>query len=87
MSRMKATLRGFVLAAILLALAAAGGCTESYRSTGDLTVSGRDVVYIRDERTGLCFAVLALQNPAATSVTEMAMTRVPCQALSGLDSE
>lgn len=68
----------------LLALLAALGtvaCKTSYRSTSEITVSSQDIVYLRDERTSLCFAVLALQNPAGTSIREMTMTSVPCEKL------
>lgn len=67
---------------LLLALAGVAACKSSYRSTSEVSVAGGDVVYLRDERTDLCFAVLALQNPAGTSIKELAMTSVPCEKLS-----
>jgi hypothetical protein len=58
---------------------AVGSCIQSYAPTKKVSVSGEDIVYVRDERTGLCFAVLFLANPAGTAVNEMAMAAVPCE--------
>jgi len=60
------------------------GCTHWHESTADVTVRGSDIVYLRDERADLCFAVLFLENAAGTSVREMSMTSVPCEKLQGV---
>jgi len=78
---MRQTLRCGAVLLVLLAIVILAGCKSGYRSTAEVSVSGGDVVYLRDERTGLCFAVLALQNPVGTRIREMAMTGVPCENL------
>ncbi len=72
------------LAALLMLAAAAGSCKKQYKTTADVTAHAEDIVYLRDERTGLCFAVLALQNPAGTTIEQITMTEVPCKRLEGV---
>jgi hypothetical protein len=72
---------------LFVALVATMGCKSGYRSTSKVSVSGRDVVYLRDPRTDLCFAVLAVQNPAGTSISEVAMTGVPCEKLAQVQTQ
>lgn len=76
--------RMLVITLLAACLAAASACTGMHRAAKDVNVSGEDVVYLKDERTNLCFAVLYLQNKVGTSVSEMAMTPVPCEALGGV---
>ena len=57
------------------------GCKSAYRSTSEVSISGEDIVYLQDQRTKLCFAVLALQNPMGTKIREMKMVSVPCDTL------
>ena len=56
-------------------------CKSSYRSTSEISISSEDIVYLRDQRTNLCFAILALQNPLGTKIREMTMASVPCDTL------
>jgi hypothetical protein len=69
-----------LLTAILFALLV-WGCTSMHRGATDVNVSGEDIVYLKDERTNLCFAVLFIQNKVGTSVRTMGMTDVPCEDL------
>lgn len=56
-------------------------CKSGYRSTSEVSVTGEDIVYLRDQRTDLCFAVLALENPLGTKIRQVAMVSVPCDSL------
>ena len=69
-----------ILTPILFALLVYG-CTSLHKGTTDVNVSGEDIVYLKDERTNLCFAALFIQNKLGTSVRTMGMTRVPCEDL------
>ena len=73
-----ASLIGFAMLSVLTA------CTSWHESTTDVTVHGSDIVYLRDERADLCFAVLFMANAAGTSVNQMSMTSVPCEKLQGV---
>jgi len=81
--------RGWPRFGFLVFLVALGfiSCKSGYRSTAEVTLSGSDVVYLRDDRTGLCFAVLVMQNPTGTSIKEMSMTSVPCEKLGGVSTK
>ena len=57
------------------------GCTSMHKGATDVNVSGEDIVYLKDERTNLCFATLFIQNKIGTSVRMMGMTQVPCEDL------
>jgi hypothetical protein len=69
-----------ILIPILFALLVSG-CTSLHKGATDVNVSGEDIVYLKDERTNLCFAALFIQNKIGTSVRMMGMTRVPCEDL------
>ena len=69
-----------VLTPILFVLLLSG-CTSMHKGVTDVNVSGEDIVYLKDERTNLCFAALFIQNKIGTSVRMMGMTRVPCEDL------
>jgi len=75
------TARLAVAAAVVIFAAGAMSCTGWQRAAHDVNVSGEDIVYLRDERTNLCFAVLYLENMIGTKVKHMAITSVPCEAL------
>ncbi len=75
-----------LLVALMAAGVALGACKRHYKTTPEVTAHGDDVVYLRDERTGLCFAVLALQNPAGTTIEQITMTEVPCERLEGVET-
>lgn len=69
------------LAALAALAAGTPACTGWHRAAKDVNVTGEDIVYLRDERTDLCFAVLYLQNKVGTSITDATMTAVPCESL------
>ena len=73
-----AALAGLAMLSVLTA------CTSWHESTTDVTVQGKDIVYLRDDRTDLCFAVLFMANAAGTSIREMSMASVPCEKLKGV---
>ncbi|MFQ5701578.1 MAG: hypothetical protein ACE5HU_07025 [Acidobacteriota bacterium] len=77
--------RSSIALLLLVALAALTmTCTSWQRGTTDVNVTGQDIVYLKDERTNLCFAVLFLRNKVGTSVNDMAMTSVACADLDGV---
>ena len=72
-----------ILTPILLALCVLllGGCTSLHKGVTDVNVNGEDIVYLKDERTNLCFAALFIQNKVGTTVKMMGMISVPCEVL------
>jgi hypothetical protein len=66
---------------VLLLMLGAIGCTSWQKGVTDPALKGQDIVYLRDDRTDLCFAVLMLGNKVNTKVSDMAMTQVPCSSL------
>ncbi len=71
------------VAALALLLMTAG-CTSWHKAAHDVNVSGEDIVYLKDDRTDLCFAVLFITNKIGTSVRETTMAPVPCENLKGV---
>lgn len=67
--------------AVLFLVGVTAGCTSWQSGVNDVNLSGEDILYLKDERTDLCFAVLVLGNKMGTSVSQMAMTNVDCSAL------
>lgn len=70
--------------AVLALLLMTAGCTSWHKAARDVNVSGEDIVYLKDDRTDLCFAVLFLSNKVGTSVETTAMVPVPCENLEGV---
>lgn len=81
---MRRTLVGLAIASALLGLA---GCKSAYRSTKELAVHSQDIVYLKDDRTDLCFAVLAIQNAPGTAIRDLTMAPVPCANLRGVKTQ
>ncbi len=75
-----------LLLIVVLGLGMLGGsaCTSWHRATTDPNVSGEDIVYLKDDRADLCYAVLFMSNKAHTSIRTMGMTSVPCDKLQGV---
>ena len=69
---------------VLLAALAAAGCTSWHAAATDPNISGEDIVYLKDDRANLCYAVLFVSNKVRTSVHTMGMTTVPCESLTGV---
>ncbi len=85
--RMRKAARQVFGPAAVLALLLGLSCKSGYQSTSEVSIHGQDLVYLHDQRTDLCFAVLALQNPAGTSIRELTMASVPCEKLSGVPTQ
>jgi len=71
-------------ALVLLVALATVGCTSWHTAATDPNISGEDIVYLKDDRANLCYAVLFVSNKIHTSVRTMGMTSVPCESLSGV---
>ncbi len=69
---------------ILLIALATVGCTRWHTAATDPNISGEDIVYLKDDRANLCYAVLFVSNKVGTSVRTMGMTTVPCENLQGV---
>lgn len=69
---------------ILLATLATVACTSWHTAATDPNISGEDIVYLKDDRANLCYAVLFVANKVHTSVRTMGMTSVPCESLAGV---
>lgn len=69
---------------VLLVALATVGCTSWHTAATDPNISGEDIVYLKDDRANLCYAVLFVSNKIHTSVRAMGMTSVPCESLSGV---
>ena len=69
---------------VLLVALATVGCTSWQQAATDPNISGEDIVYLKDDRANLCYAVLFLSNKLHTKVRTMGMTTVPCESLSGV---
>ena len=63
------------------------GCTGWHGAATDLNISGQDIVYLKDERANLCYAVLFITNKAHTSVRTMGMTTVSCDSIKGVPAK
>lgn len=68
---------------VLIAMVAVG-CTSWHTAATDPNISGEDIVYLKDDRANLCYAVLFVSNKLHTSVRTMGMTSVPCESLAGV---
>ena len=69
---------------VLILVLGLTGCTSWHRAATDPNVNGEDIVYLKDDRAGLCYAVLFISNKAHTSINSMGMTSVPCDKLQGV---
>ncbi len=69
---------------VLLVALATVGCTSWHKAATDPNISGEDIVYLKDDRANLCYAVLFVSNKIGTSVRTIGMTNVPCESLAGV---
>ena len=74
-------MRVFALVMLVLCCIA---CTSWHKAATDVNVSGESIVYLKDDRTNLCFAVLFIGNKTSTSLETMGMTSVSCEDLEGV---
>lgn len=58
---------------VALLLAGCGVSTSS-----NVNISGEDLRYMQDERTGLCFAVTASRKALKLDTTGLGLANVPC---------
>jgi hypothetical protein len=72
--------------AFLALMLMTAGCTSWHKAAHDVNVSGEDIVYLKDDRTDLCFAVLFVTNKVGTSVKNVTMAPVPCENLKGISA-
>ena len=75
------------IAVLILFLTLTAGCTSWHSAATDVNVSGEDIVYLKDDRTDLCYAVLFVANKVGTSIKQMSMTSVPCDSLEGVSTK
>lgn len=61
---------------ILLAALLISGC--SVGTSSNIEVDGNDLVYFKDNRTDLCFAVVASKKAGSLDTTGLGMTEVEC---------
>jgi sugar/nucleoside kinase (ribokinase family) len=51
----------------------------SVNTSGDINVDTDDLTYVKDDRTGLCFAMVASRKSFDTDATGLGLTCVPCK--------
>ena len=54
-------------------------CSCSVGSSSNVNFKAEDLVYDKDDRTGLCFAVVASRKAATLETTGLGVTCVPCE--------
>lgn len=47
-------------------------------TSGNISVNANNFQYVQDQRTGLCFAVVASRRTARAETTGLGLTEVPC---------
>ena len=62
------------------------GCSVEPSKVGksEATDMSKKLTYFQDERTGLCFAVIATRKTGKASQSGMGMTQVPCENVQDL---
>lgn len=56
-----------------------GSC--SVNTSGNVNIDADDIQYVKDDRTGLCFAIVASRKAMSTDATGLGMACVPCDSL------
>jgi len=51
----------------------------SVNTSGNIDVDTNDIKYFKDERTGLCFGIVASRKSFDTDATGLGVTCVPCE--------
>lgn len=59
----------------------------SVNTSGDINVDTDDLKYVKDSRTGLCFAMVASRKSFDTDATGLGLTCVPCKDVEHLISD
>jgi len=53
-------------------------CSCSVNTSSNVDFKGKDLVYFKDSRTNLCFAVVASRKAVSLEATGLGVTCVPC---------
>lgn len=64
---------------IIFTLALLGGCGVG--SSTNVSIDGDDIQYIKDNRTGLCFAYVGSSRIMTVDTEGLGMACVPCDSL------
>jgi len=59
-------------------------CSCSVNTSSNVNFKGEDLKYFKDNRTGLCFAVVASRKAASLETTGLGVTCVPCEKVKHL---
>ena len=62
-----------IICGIMVALT---GCEAN--TSANIDIAGEDILYMKDTRTGLCFALTASRKSFDVNSTGIAMANVPC---------
>lgn len=57
-------------------------CTVS--TSDNVSVDAGDIKYVKDDRTGLCFGIVASRKAASFETTGLGVTCVPCEKVEHL---
>lgn len=70
-------MKKLVLILGIIALMFLGSC--GVRTSSNINIDGKDLKYFKDERTGLCFAVVGSRKAFNVNSTGLGLTCVPCE--------
>ena len=56
-------------------------------TSDNIDVDAKDIKYIKDNRTGLCYGIVASRKTMSTDATGLGMTCVPCEKVEHLIEE
>lgn len=59
-------------------------CSCSVRTPSNVNFKGEDLRYFKDNRTGLCFAVVVSRKVTSLEITGLGVTCVPCEKVKHL---
>jgi len=68
-------MKGLTLLALCAVLFA--GC--SVNTSGNVDIDATDIQYVKDDRSGLCFGVVASRKTMTPTTTGLGLTCVPCE--------
>lgn len=70
-------MRKLLVGAVIMAALLTGCATQS----GEVNADPHKIKYIRDNRTGLCFAVLGSRRATSINSSGLGMACVPCESI------
>jgi len=56
----------------------------SVNTTDNVDIDPKDIQYVKDNRTGLCFGIVASRKSFDTDATGLGLTCVPCEEVEHL---